>query len=74
MLDDIGDVTEMVTKWLSVPVATYLNAGSPSKDYTHLASSFVKSKQGGIDVGVMFDNFTTHLFGKACSRGTHHQH
>jgi hypothetical protein len=60
MLDNIGDVTEMVTKWLSVPVATYLNAGSPSKDYTLLASSFVKLKQGDIDVGAMFNNFTTH--------------
>jgi hypothetical protein len=34
MLDNIGDVIEMVTKWLSVPVATYLDLGSPSKDYT----------------------------------------
>jgi hypothetical protein len=27
MLDDIRDVTKMVTKWLSVPVATFLDAG-----------------------------------------------
>ncbi len=60
MLDDIGDVIEMVTKWLSVPVATYLNAGLPSKDYTRSASSFVKSKQGDINVGAMFNNFRTH--------------
>ena len=34
MLDDIGDVKEMVTKWLSVSAATYLDAGSPPQDYT----------------------------------------
>ena len=33
MLDYIGDVIEMVTKWLSVTLATYLNAGSPTQDY-----------------------------------------
>ncbi len=60
MFDDIGDVIEMVTKWLLVPVATYLNAGLPSKDYTRSASSFVKLKQGDIDVGAMFNNFHTH--------------
>ncbi len=60
MLDDIEDVIEMVTKWLSIPVATYLDAGSPSQDYTQSASSFVKSKQGDIDIGVMFNNFPTH--------------
>jgi hypothetical protein len=27
MLDDIGDVLEMVTKWLAVPVADYLDSG-----------------------------------------------
>ena len=59
MLDDIGDVIEMVTKWLSVPVA-YLDAGSPTQDYTQSASSFVKSKQGDIDVEAMFNNFPTH--------------
>jgi hypothetical protein len=32
--DDIGDVKEMVTKWLSVPAAAYLDAGSPPQDYT----------------------------------------
>ena len=60
MLDNVGDVIEMVTKWLSVPVATYLDSGSPSEDYTQSASSFVKSKQGDIDVGAMFNNFRTH--------------
>jgi hypothetical protein len=42
MLDDIGDVIEMVTKWLSVPVAAYLDAGSPTQDYTQSASIFCK--------------------------------
>ena len=60
MLDDIGDVIEMVTKWLSVPVAAYLDAGSPTQDYTQSASTFVKSKQGDVDVGAMFNNFPTH--------------
>jgi len=60
MLDDIGDVIEMVTKWLSVPVAAYLDAGSPTQDYTQSASAFVKSKQGDIDVGAMFNNVPTH--------------
>ena len=60
MLDDIGDVKEMVTKWLSVLAAAYLDAGSPPQDYTRPASSFVKSKQGDIDVGAMFNNFRAH--------------
>ena len=57
MLDDVGDVMEMVTKWLSVPVATYLDAGSPSQDYTQSSSTFVKSLQGDRDVGAMFSSF-----------------
>ncbi len=60
MLDDIEDVKEMVTKWLSVPAAAYFNAGSPPQDYPQPASNFVKSKQGDIDVGAMFNNFWTH--------------
>ena len=60
MLDDIGDVIEMVTKWLSVPVAAYLDAGSPTQDYTQSASTFAKSKQGDVDVGAMFNNVPTH--------------
>ncbi len=60
MVDDVGDVIEMVTKWLSVPVATYLDAGSPSQDYTQSPSTFVKSLQGDIDVGAMFNNFRIH--------------
>ena len=61
MLDDIGDVVEMVTKWLAVPVADYLDLGSPSQDYTQPASVFIKSKQGDIDVGAMLNNFCVHL-------------
>ena len=61
MLDDVGDVIEMVTNWLAVPVAAYLDSGSPSQDYTQSASAFVKSKQGDIDVGVIFNNFRAHL-------------
>jgi hypothetical protein len=34
MLDDIGDVKKMVIKWLSIPMAVYLDAGSPPQDYT----------------------------------------
>jgi hypothetical protein len=60
MLDDIGDVVEIVAKWLAVPVAAYLNTGLPSQDYTQSASTFVKSKQGDIDVGAMFNNFRAH--------------
>lgn len=61
MLDDIGDIIEMVTKWLAVPVANYLDAGSPSQDYTLSTSTFTKSKQGDIDVGAMFNNFPVRL-------------
>jgi hypothetical protein len=60
MLDDIGDVKEMVIKWLAVPVAVYLRAGSPPQDYSLSAGSFIKSKQGDIDVGAMFNNFSSH--------------
>jgi hypothetical protein len=51
----------MVTKWLAVLVATYLDAGLPSQDYTQSACTFVKSKQGDINVGAMFNNFLAHL-------------
>ena len=60
MLDDIGDVKEMVIKWLAVPVAVYLNAGSPPQDYSLSASTFIKSKQGDVDVGAMFNNYPSH--------------
>jgi hypothetical protein len=45
---------------LAVPVATYLDSGSPSQDYTQLASTFVNSEQGDIDVGAMYNNFPAH--------------
>jgi hypothetical protein len=61
MLDDIGDFIAMVTKWLAVPVADYLDSGSPLQDYTLYTSAFIKSKQGNIDVGAMFNNFHVHL-------------
>jgi hypothetical protein len=57
MLDDIGDVIEMVTKWLAVLVAACLDTGSPSQDYTQSASTFVK---WDINVGAMFNNFRAH--------------
>ena len=60
MLDDIGDVKEMVIEWLAVSVAVYLKAGSPSQDYSLLAGTFIKSKQGDIDVGAMLNNYSTH--------------
>ena len=60
MLDDIGDVKEMVIKWPAVPVAIYLNAGSQPQDYSLSAGTFIKSKQGDIDVGAMFNNFSIH--------------
>jgi hypothetical protein len=60
MLDDIGDVKEMMVKWLAIPVAIYLNSGSPSQDYSQSAGTFTKSKQGDIDVGAMFNNFHSH--------------
>jgi hypothetical protein len=60
MLDDIGDVKEMVIKWLAVPVAVYLIAGLPPQDYSLSAGTFTKSKQEDIDDGAMFNNFLTH--------------
>ena len=39
-------------------MAIYLNAGSPPLDYSQSAGTFTKSKQGDIDVGTMFNNFT----------------
>jgi hypothetical protein len=50
----------MVIKWLAVPVAVYLKSGSPPQDYSLSAGTFIKSKQGDIDVGAMFNNFLTH--------------
>jgi hypothetical protein len=60
MLDDIGSVKEMVVKWLAIPVAVYLNSGSPPQDYSQSTGTFTKSKQGDIDVGAMFNIFCSH--------------
>jgi hypothetical protein len=60
ILDDIWDIKEMVVKWLAIPVAVYLNSGSPPQDYSQSAGTFTKSKQGDIHVGAMFNNFCSH--------------
>jgi len=60
MLDDCEDVKNMVVKWLSIPMGHYLEAGSPPQDYTQPESTFIKSKQGDVDVGGMFHNFQAH--------------
>jgi hypothetical protein len=57
LLGDSGDLEEMVVKWLSVPVDTYLKLGSPDEDYTQDAAIFFKSWQSDIDVGQQFNNF-----------------
>ena len=60
MVNDIGDVKEMVVKWLAIPVAVYLNSGSPLHGYSQSAVTFTKSKQGGIDVVAIFNHFCSH--------------
>jgi hypothetical protein len=60
MLNDFGDLEEIVVRWLSVPVGTYLLMGCPSQDYTQDATSFIKSWQVDIDVGKHFNNFQAH--------------
>ena len=60
MLDDAGDLIELVVKWLTVPISQYMEEGSPPQDYTLLGSIFIKSKQGDVDVGGMFHNFRAH--------------
>jgi hypothetical protein len=74
MLGDIGDIIEMVTKWLAVLVADYFDSGLPLHDYTLSTSAFIKSKQGNIDVGAMFNNFHVHLSERHCIGCTHHKH
>jgi hypothetical protein len=51
---------EIVVKWLSVSVESYLKMGSPDQDYSQDAASFIKSWQADIDVGQQFNNFATH--------------
>jgi hypothetical protein len=60
LLGDSGDLEEMVFKWLSKPVGSYLLEGSPDEDYTQDASTFIKSWQSDIDVGQQFNNFQAH--------------
>jgi hypothetical protein len=60
ILDDFGELEEIVVKWLSVPVETYLLMGSPDQDYTQDATNFIKSWQLDIDVGQQFNNFSSH--------------
>ena len=38
----------------------YLEEGSLSQDYIQPVSSFIKSKQGDVNVGCMFHNFCAH--------------
>ena len=61
MLDDAGDLVELVVKWLTVPIGQYMEEGSPPQDYTQPESAFIKSKQGGVDVGGMFHSFEAHV-------------
>jgi hypothetical protein len=60
MLGDFGDLQEIVVKWLSVPVVSYLKMGSLDQDYSQDAASFIKSWQADIDVGQQFNNFAAH--------------
>jgi hypothetical protein len=41
LLGDSGDLEEMVFKWLSKPVGSYLLEGSPDEDYTQDASTLM---------------------------------
>ena len=47
MLLDLGDVEEHVAKWLAVPVAQYLEMGSPPQDYSQPAGTFYQVHPGG---------------------------
>lgn len=60
LLGDSGDLEEMVVKWLSMPVGTYLKKGCPDEDYSQDTSVFIKSWQADIDVGQQFNNFQAH--------------
>jgi len=60
MLPDCGNVEEHIIKWLDVLVRDYLDAGSPSQDYNLPTDTFIKSTQGDVDMGQMFNNFPTH--------------
>jgi hypothetical protein len=60
ILGDFGDLEEIVVKWISMPVETYLLKGSPDQDYTQEADNFIKSWQLDIDVGQQFNNYASH--------------
>lgn len=60
ILGNFGDLEETVVKWLAVPVAIYLQMGSPDQDYSRDASNFIKSWQADIDIGQQFNNFAAH--------------
>ena len=55
------DTTNMVCKWLNMPVWVYLASGSPVKDYTDNTTVFWKSDQADIDVGEMLLNFMVNV-------------
>jgi hypothetical protein len=60
MLCDFGDLEEIVVRWLSVPVGTYLLMGCPDQDYTQDATNFIKTWQSDIDVSKHFNNWQAH--------------
>ena len=61
MLPTWVDATNMVCKWLNMPVGVYLASGSPAQDYTDENTVFRKSDQADIDVGEMFLNFMVNV-------------
>ena len=60
MLPTALDAEDQVIKWLSLPVAEYLQLGSPAQDYTQDTDVFAKTKQGDVDIGKHFNNFGVH--------------
>lgn len=67
MLPTALDAEDQVVKWLSVNVGEHLRLGSPVTDYsTQEASSFIRTKQGDIDVGQHFNNFRVHPQDQHC--------
>ena len=59
-LPTFDDAADMVVKWLSMPVGDYFDQGSPVMDYTQDVGRFIKTFQGDVDVGAMFNNFIAH--------------
>ena len=55
------DAEDLVVKWLSVPVGSYLCGGSPPQDYTQDPGLVIKSWQFDHAVAQMFNNFLMHL-------------